>query len=312
MSKTNIYTLVATALLGVLLFVVVQFTRRVPTEPVVTNIVTEPAGLQIGGRADLAAFLESRQFDVARAIGDSIAWRRARGFFDSDRFFGTGEGDVSVPDYDSIDIATLESMSDTGDLAATQALAARILLEDPFTSLGLYATAANQGSTYAVIQIGGLRETFSDITLDKFISDPEYQQNLNELRGDGSINKLKIEAFAYIAAAIRDGGIAIVDRELLDWIQRLEYELRPEEQVSACAMSENIFLKFSSARRSRGLAQITTEPPPVFFGIPDLEAQLPCQSSGHSIIWLLDLSRCSASPVSHANGEVLDLYICQN
>ena len=149
MSKTNVYTLVATALLGVLLYVVLQFARKVPTQPVTTNIMTEPIGLSVGGRSDLPAILEARGIDAQRAIAESIDWRQARGFLDSDRMFGVAGDEAPARLYEILEIATLESMSESGDLAATQALAARKLLEDPFASLALYTTAANQGSVFA-------------------------------------------------------------------------------------------------------------------------------------------------------------------
>jgi hypothetical protein len=311
-SKTNVYTLIATALLGMLLYVVVQFTRRVPTEPVSANIVIQPVGLRIGGHSDLVAFLESRGIDPQRAIADSIEWRKTHGFFSHDRVFIGADDDFPTSAYDSLERSELESMSAGGNLAATQALAARMRPEDPFEALALYSTAANQGSIFAMIQIGELREIFADVALDKFSADEDYLRKLSEIRGPNSENNLQIEAFAYIAAAIRDGGIAIVDLDLLNWIQQMNEELLPVEQVAACEASENLFLKTSAARRSRGLAQITTEPPPVFFGVPNLVEQLPCRSTGHSIIWLLDLSRCSVTPANLADERTLDLYICQN
>ncbi len=304
--------MVATALLGVLLYVVLQFAREVPTEAITTSVMVEPAGLPVGGRSDLLAILEARGIDAQRAIAESIDWRQARGFLDSDRIFGVAGDGAPARLYETLEIATLESMSESGDLAATQALAARMLLEDPFASLALYATAANQGSVFAMLRIGALRETFSNIALDMFRADSAYRRKLGELRGKNSRASLKMEAFAYVAAAIRDGGIAIVDQDLLDWIQQMAQELPPAELAPACELSANLFLKISAARRRRGLSQITTEPPSVFFGIPNLQEQLPCKSTGHSIIWLLDLSRCSVIQVDHADGETPDLYICQN
>jgi len=300
-SKTNVYTLIATALLGVLLYVVLQFSRKVPTAPITTDIMADPAGLSIDGPADLLTILAARGIDAPQAIAESVDWRRARGFPGHDRMFGVADQNAPARTYESLDNPTLMSLSRGGDLAATQILATQILLDDPFASLALYTTAANQGSVFAMLRIGALTETFSNAALDKFNADPAYLRKLNELRDDGSRGTLKMQAFAYVAAAIRDGGIAIVAREL-----------PPAELTSACELSENIFLKFSVARRRLGLVQIRTEVPPVFFGVPNLQAQLPCQSTGHSIIWLLDLSGCSAIPVVHSDGPVLDLYICQN
>jgi hypothetical protein len=311
-SKTNVYTLMATALLGVLLYVVLQFSRKVPTAPITTDIMADPAGLSIDGPADLLTILAARGIDAPQAIAESVDWRRARGFPGHDRMFGVADQNAPARTYESLDNPTLVSLSRGGDLVATQILATQILLDDPFASLALYTTAANQGSVFAMLRIGALTETFSNAALDKFNADPAYLRKLGELRGDGSRGTLKMQAFAYVAAAIRNGGVAIVDQDLLDWIQTMARDLAPAELTTACELSENIFLKFSVARRRLGLAQIRTEVPPVFFGVPNLQAQLPCQSTGHSIIWLLDLSRCSAMPVVHSDEQARDLYICQS
>jgi hypothetical protein len=311
-SKTNVYTLIATALLGVLLFVLLQFARKVPTTPITANIRVDPAGPTISGRSDLLGILESRGFDAQRMIAESADWRRARGFLQTDPLFGVPGQGMPARAYDNLEFATLESMSDRGDPAATQALATRTRLEDPFAALDLYTTAADQGSIFAMLRIGALRETFSNVALESFDADLSYVRKLAELRGANSQNSLQMEAFAYVAAAIRDGGVAIVDQDLLDWIQQMGQALPPSDLTQSCELSENLFLKLSAARRGRGLPQITTQPPPVFLGIPDLQEQLPCESTGHSIIWLLDLSRCSATPVNDADGRTLDLYICQN
>ena len=59
-----------------------------------------------------------------------------------------------------------------------------------------------------------------------------------------------------------------------------------------------------------GEPAVTTQPPPVFFTIPDLTNRLPCNKSSFPIENLLDLTRCTTTPVRNAEDEALDLYLC--
>lgn len=310
MSKTNLYTLIATALLGVLLYVVLQFARKVPTTPPTAETIHAPEHPRLANHPDLHEFLAARGLDGHKLLVESAHWRQARGFLGGDRLLGVTEDSAPSRAYQSIDTLVLNSMSDNGDLAATQTLAARTLPNDPFAALDLYMTAAEQGSIYAMLQIGSLRETLGDRALDRFKSDPDYLRKVGELRGDDSNQTLQMEAFAYIAAAVRDAGATIVDDDLLGWLRRMEREIPSAQRAAACELSERIFLKFGAARRGRGLAPLTTTPPPVFIAIRNLDEKIPCRTTSHPIYSLIDLSRCSVRPVETDRGDA-DLYICQ-
>jgi hypothetical protein len=310
-SKTNLYTLFATALLGVLLFVVLQFTRNIPTAPPTVDAVDESPGRRLAGFPDLHEFLTEQGLDGMRLVAESARWRQARGFLGSDRLLNVSEDNAPSRSYQALDTAALENRSEGGEMAATQTLAARTRVDDPFASMDLYATAAAQGSVYAMIQIGSLRETLGNMPLDRFDSGPAYRRKLGELRDDDSSRTLQTEAFGYVAAAVRDGGAAVVDEDLLGWLQRMEKEIPSAQRAAACELSERIFMGFSAARRSRGLAPLTTTPPPVFIAIPNLDQKLPCRATPYPIFSLIDLSRCSVYPVENERDDAMDLYICQ-
>jgi hypothetical protein len=312
MSKTNVFTLIATALLGVLLYVIVQFTRDLPALPSVEVIRPSDRNGEISAYTELIELLEEKGADAERVIADWSRWLQSRGFPGNYGLSGIAEQNTSTGEYADLNDAALESLSAKGDMAATQMLASMRISIDPFAAMDLYTTAAAQGSAYAMLQIGSLRQTFANIALDGYRADPGYLKKLSRLRGDDSNQTLRMEAFAYAMAAVRDGGPPIIDPDLLLWLQRMAEALPPALRESACELSEQLFLEFSGARRSRGLAPLTTIPPAVFISIPNLAEQLPCLETSHPVFPLLDLGDCEIYSVELFQGSVMDLYICEN
>jgi len=312
MSKTNVFTLIATALLGVLLYVILQLARDLRNAPGIE--ATQPlAGTHgIFTYADLLEFLEREGIDAERSMADSRDWFQDRGFPGNHGLLGITGPNGSIDEYADLSDAALESSSAIGDMTATQTLAAHRMSIDPFAAMELYATAAGQGSTYAVLQIGSLRETFANMALDRYQADPGYLEKVGRLRGDDSSRTLQMEAFAYAMAAVRDGGPPVIDHDLLTWLQRMEETIPPPLRESACELSEQIFLEISGERRSGNLAPITRHPPAIFISIPNLAGQVPCRETDHPVLSLLDLSGCETYPIEVFQGSVMDLYSCEN
>lgn len=318
MSKTNVYTLVATALLGVLLYFILQLASDMRTRVILKqpeeqppDFIRETSGRRITTRAELTGFLTERGLDAAHAIEASANWRARRGFLGGDVLLGIEAADAPIRAYDALDDTALKSMSEQGDVTATQALADRTASVDPFAAIKLYVTAASQGSIFAVLRIGSLRETLGSAAAGGIPADAAFLGKLSTLRRDDPDRSPQMDAFAYATAAIRDGGIAIVDDDLLNRVRRAGHAMSPAQRAEACALSEHIFLEFGAARRSRGFPPVTTRPPTVFIGIPDIADKLPCTATAHPIIALLDLDECSIDPVENSRGESVDLYICQ-
>jgi hypothetical protein len=319
MSKTGVHTLIATGLLGVLLFVILQFARDMQT-----RIVEEPGSApkpgfiresrlpRITTEDELLAFLGTRDIDPARAVRASLEWQKSHGFLGRHELFGVTEENSPDRAYESLADDALASMSEQGDLGATQALASGMSPVDPVAAMALYELAASQGSIYALLQIGSLRETFADMAFEKIRADAAFLEKLGQLTLEEPNLTLHMSAFAYAMAAVRQGGVAVVNLDLLAWIQRMAGQLTPDREAAACAYSGRLFVEYGRARRARGLAPITTDPPAVFIGVPDLADRLPCRTTTHPVIPLLDIGNCSIDTVENALGETVDLYICQN
>ena len=330
MSKTNVFTLIATILLGVLLYTIVRFSENLPEAPPADSIrettplatpenaslpqpATRTSGLpRVSTYSELLDFLTAQGIDGRSAIADSARWLQERGFSGINTLLGVTEENARSIALQSLDDATLHTMLEAGDSGASQTLASRALFTDPFAALELYRTAASQGSVYAILQIGSLLESLSDITLDDFVTDPAYLQKLIDLRNRDPAQGPKIAAFSHALTAARDGGMPVIDTEMLTWLQRLSGEFSEFEQQSACEQSAQLFFEISAERRQKGLQPISTEPPPVFLSIPDLEKQLPCRTTNHPIIQLLNLTRCSRTEVEDNRGDRMILNICEN
>jgi hypothetical protein len=312
MSKTNVFTLIATALLGVLLYVILQLAHDLKNAPVIEATQPLAGNHGISTYADLLGFLERKGIGSEHAIASSAGWFQDRGFPGSHSLLGIPGQNEWTEQYPDLDDAVLESLSAKGDMAATQTLASHRISIDPFAAMELYATAAAQGSTYAIIQIGSLRETFANMELDRYRADPVYLEKIGRLRGDDSNQTLQLEAFAYAMAAVRDGGPPVIDRDLLAWLQRMAETIPPSLRESACERSEQVFLEFSGARRTRNLAPITRDPPAIFISIPDLADLLPCRETSHPAASLLDLRNCEIYPIEMFMGSAMDLYSCEN
>lgn len=330
MSKTNVFTLIATILLGVLLYTISRFAANLPDAPPAESIretatsaspgsaaIAEPAiraaGLPIvNSYSQLLSLLTSQGVDGRSAIADSARWFEDRGYLGINTLLGVTDENARNVSLQSLDDTTLQAMLEAGDAGAGQILASRTMFIDPFAALDLYRTAAGLGSVYAILQIGSLLETLNDISLDEFVTDPEYLRKLVALRDQNSAENPKIAAFSHALAAARDGGIPVIDTEMLSWLQHLSGNLSESEQQSACEQSAQLFFEFSARRRQNGLQPISTDPPLVFLSIPDLQKQLPCRTTSYPILQLLSLESCSRTVVEDNQGGRMNLNICEN
>jgi len=329
-SKTNIYVLIATLLLGVLLIIVRQFgggAEVIPLEvptlqpadsepdeaskdlPALEAAPGRPAPIRLSSSDDLEALLDARGLDGANLLAASADWFRERGFNGPQPLLGVPAGETPEDYFASLDDDTLRSLSDAGDAGATLSLGMRIALNDSFAALDLFEKAVNQGSSAALLQIASQRETFSYITVGDYDTDPEFARRLRAL-GRNSPDRLLADAFAYASVAVRDSGEPIVDEQLLDWLNSLEGRLSDKRRLRVCERSFGQYVNMGMARRNLGLPPVNFDAPPVFLGLPDLEDRLPCNDTNSPIASTLDLSACSVEPVFDDLGRERQLHIC--
>ena len=311
MTKANRFTLIATILLGILLYTVLRFAHDLnlawdgstlsPPPPAIDD-TQGPVDPRIENTKDLRALLIEHDVDAVTALNAYARWSDARGFTGGNRLFGAAPTD----DLATVADAELLTRSDTGDSAASQELAARVLFVDPIRAIDLFQLAAEQGSTFALLRIGSLLEALDTVSTGSQSIDP----HIVELTEQGVRNSLRLTALSYAVTAVRDAGPPIVDYTVLAWLDRLNETTTPEEQVAVCEWSERTLLNVARGRARWGKPAITTVAPPVFFTIPDLAKRLPCGRTSYPVESLMDFSDCTVTRVRNAAEKELDTYIC--
>ncbi|MGI9329397.1 MAG: hypothetical protein ACR2QB_01665 [Gammaproteobacteria bacterium] len=327
MSRTNISILLATGLLGVLLFVVRQIVVDQPVEPIKVPVASrspeqaapEAVLLRVDESGEALPVIDSpaalRALLIEQGMAPDIALADTRDWFAARGYLASGPlrhlvGDTRAADYyASLDDDTLRSLSEGGEVLATQELAGRQRVTDPFAALGSYQAAANQGSVNALLKMASLRETLAEIRPEDFASDPGFVRQLSRVAGkDGTA--LRIAAYGNVLTAMRDGGPAVIDDELMGWAQEMESRLTPMQQTQACNRSFNEFIGLSNQRRLKGMAPITVTPPPTFLALPELDARLPCQETISPVATTQILDDCIVREVVDGRGGLRELYLC--
>jgi hypothetical protein len=327
--RTNVSILLACVLLGILLYIVRQIGNeglqsvtpadRSRTPPVAsaesTRVVATPVTTRselpvVDGPTALRALLDTIGIDADAAIAAARQWYEDRGFIGANPLLGNAAQSESRDYYASLDDATLAAMSRDNDAGATQELAGRARLVDPFAALTLFEQAAQQGSVSALLQMASLQETLADVQPDDFLADPDYLRKLGRVGGRDPAGNLRFQAFVSAVTALRDGGAPVADEALLRWITDLG-KRNPDARVrEGCNQSFSNFLALSAARRETGLAPVVVNPPPVFLTVPDLDARLPCRDTVNPIVGTLDLGRCASMEVVDGRGILRSLYVC--
>ena len=329
MDRTNISILLATALLGVLLYIVrqigntgIEAVAPLPREPspevaaagstrvVAAPQTTESALPIIDGAPALKEYLDSLGLNGEATVDDARRWYEQRGFIGANPLLGPDPDSSLREYYESLDEATLEVMGEAGDVGASHELADRARLTDPFGAQKWLGTAAAHGSIKAFLQIASFQETLADVRPEDFQSDPDFMRELSRVGGRDPETRLRQLAFVNALTAIRDGGEPVMDNDVLNWVDELGERIPVEQRRQACSTSLTTFIGLGSARRSAGIAPVTTAPPPVFMSRQDADRELPCEDTLNPIVDSLDLSNCGAAEVLDGRGELRVLYVC--
>jgi len=320
-TKTNRFTLIATILLGVLLYTILRFAHDLNIAWDGSALKPPPAnndspGLtqpRLATTADLLALLDTefagQGLDARAALDATADWSNARGFTGNDLLPRLPDTAPSAP-FTPGDDAELVVRSEAGQAAASQALAAQTVFTDPFLAIELFHKAAEQGSTFALLRIGSLLEALDTAGAGAEAANAIHRERVTELAQRGVGNSLRLTALGYVITAIRDGGAPIVDQSMLTWLDRLKAEATNDELVAVCAWSERTLLEIAKSRARSGKPPVTTTAPPVFLTITELTDRLPCRQTAHPIENLQDLTNCSITNVRNAADEPMDLYLC--
>jgi len=316
-NKTNRFTLIATVLLGVLLYMILRYARDLNiawdgaelTPPPAIDNSQIPAQPRIATTADLSDFLNAGGRVTETLLNHYADWSAAHGFTGKNRLFGAPDIAASGH-YTNLAESELVARSATGDELASQVLATRRLFTDPFSAIEYFRRAAGQGSTFALLRIADLLEALDAAETGRATTHSGQSDRLRTLVKHGVGNSLKLTALGYLVTAMRDGGPPVIDPGVLAGLDRLRKGTTGDQRVAVCEWSERMLLEIAKDRVRWGKPAITTVPPPVFFAPPDLADRLPCRRTAYPIDFPMDLARCTVTDVRNGEDAALDLYLC--
>lgn len=314
MSRFNLGVLGATALLGILLWVVLavvaEFARGPQALPPGAPPPLPAGFIRIADHAGLRAGLAARGIAPDAPLQGWRDWLAQRGFYGELPLLGIDAERARERFYDHLEPAALDELAAQADLGALQRLASQRRLSDPPAAVALYRRAVDQGSTAAMLELAGLYDTLARISDDDWPGERPDPAMLDELDGDGPGRDLREESLAWLLAALRDGGEALADPDRLDWARGMAAALEPTRRNAACSRSVTLFLQATVARRSAGLPPVRRTPPPLFVAATGLTADDPCAGTTAPLEPVLDLADCAAEPAMDARGRELRLWVC--
>jgi len=312
-SRTNISVLIATALLGVLLWTVtsiVQEFGKIPDTPDIDTTAQETVApdviklVSLTNRGDLETILGKHTTQVDERIQSYSDWLLGRGYPDGSEFWSEPIVDFA-PEYSARDNASLMALAGNNDLYAMYVLAERRLSEAPLEALAWYDQAIVRGSIYAMLKTADTLEMIADPELQEFFSNALWRAALNSLNNE---NPPPLEsALAWSLAAVTIGGYAILDQQHAGRISRLSARLDETAVQRACELAQQYLLDTAGLRRARGEAIFSTDQPPFALTAVSPDDLIPCNVSVEPLI---SFDECSAYPVMTATAQPASLWIC--
>ncbi|MEE4184576.1 MAG: hypothetical protein V2J12_02280 [Gammaproteobacteria bacterium] len=309
MSRFNVSVLLATALLGVLLWVVISIVAEVsnPT-PLVTGSETtapapDPALPRILDMPALESWVAEGGASATRALNQYRDWLAERGYPPArDLLTGAAVADAVWAEQDD---ATLLVIAGRGDLAALHTLAERSIASDPRAALDWYDQAVINGSLYAMLRISDLLATLGDPALAAFNQDTQWQQALAELN---AADPPPLErSLAWAIGAVYVGGFGIVDPRLASRIRSLSGQLDEFAVERACEAAQDLVLETAAARRARGGAVFSMQRPRFAVSVADPAGLVPCSVR---VPPLVDMGDCEHTDFVGPGQQLLQAWYC--
>ena len=312
MSRTNVSVLLATALLGVLLWVVLSIARdaaRAPAEPLpLPEMIVEPDPSlpRLSSAADLEAWLATRGYS-AELITGYREWLADRGFPSYSALLDTGRPLISDAGggYAERDDAQLVTLAGLGDTAAAAELGERSLQSDPVAALEWFDQAIVGGSIFAMIRLADLLTTLADPQLAAFAADPVWQAALKQLQAETPPPRER--ALAWAIAAVAAGGYAVLDPTHATRIDTLAAELDSAAIDRACEAAQTYLLETATLRRARGGAIFSLQRPPLALSIAEPEKALPCSIP---LLPLVSLQDCGRENFVGPENQLMSAWLC--
>lgn len=299
LNRTNVSILLATLLLGILLYVVLSLVAQsIDPEPFTLETGDTPDNVvppAIRTRTDLELALGNRVTELNTLLAASADWYEQRGYLGPLPVLGRIGDSTLLAVYAATPASDLLTLAGNGDIAAAQALAELSMSGDnksPPEAIEWYRQAASYGSVYAMFRLSELLQIFANRQLDAFNSDPTYRARLTVLRNNNPL--IDRDALAWAITGLLAGGLPVAQPELAQNIKKLSAGLGEYDTVRACDKASRLLLDLAAERRSHGRLVFSTEPPPLFVSVPNISDALPCEGS---LLPIIDTSMCRAITV---------------
>jgi hypothetical protein len=310
-SRFTTSVLLATALLGVLLWVVISIVvdlSRAPDQPLplpTEQAVFDPALPRISNRLQFLQWLNEQGYSGEQLVHDYSEWLTARGYPEQYSWITASQTQQSDP-FAAYDDAELLIIAGQGDLAAMHELAERSLSEDdPLEALAWYDRAIVSGSLYAMLRMADLITTLTDPALAEFISNPQWRAALEQLNAE--VPPPRERALGWSLAAVNVGGYALLDSAHANRIENLQQQLDAAQLETACQTAQDYLLDAASARRAMGNAVFTTERPPVAVTVPAAEKIITCDVPVRPLVAMDD---CTRSEFVGPGPALMTVWLC--
>jgi hypothetical protein len=315
-SRFNISVLLATALLGVLLWVVLSIVRdlaRAPEEPLPmptgeTEISFDPALPHLFNYQDMSTWLNSRGLPGMKYISFNRRWLQEHGFpvinlplappIDKDPGYAPGL------DLSELDDTTLVDYAGRRIEGAMHELGDRSIKTDPLAALEWYDQAIFSGSLYAMVRTADLLITLSDPAISKFNANAVWQEALDQIRNTTPAPRER--ALAWSLALVTISGYVFMSSEHADRIKNLTAQLDAAGIKRACDAAQEYVLEVIGARRALGGQLFSTGTPPFFLTVADPASVIPCDVP----VTLVTLEQCEATNFVGPGQKLMTAWIC--
>lgn len=311
MSRENISILIATGLLGVLLWVVISIARdwgRLPAAPLplpAEIVEIDPALPRLLTRTDLRNWLTEKGYLADVLIGGYRDWLAERGYPGFSVLLDGPGTDTIGADYADMDDADLVLLAGRGDSSAALLLGEKSLETDPLAALDWFDQASVNGSVFGMIRMADLLATLSSLESAEFVSTSSWQEAL-EQRNAGA-PPLGEQALAWALAAVIVGGYAVLDPSHADRIESLTMMLDDAANERACALAQDYVLTTATARRAQGGMVFSMQAPPLALSVANPAATLPCDVP---LIPLVSLDACSQQDFVGPGTRLMTAWLC--
>ena len=311
MSRENISILLATGLLGVLLWVVISIARdwgRLPAAPLplpAEIVEPDPALPRLMTRTDLRNWLTEEGYPADILIEGYRDWLTERGYPEYPVLLDSASSDTIAAAYADMDDADLVLLAGQGDSIAALLLGETTLETDPVAALDWFDQASVNGSVFGMIRTADLLATLSSLESAEFVSASSWQEALEQRNAGGP--PLGERALAWALAAVIVGGYAVLDPSHAERINSLTAELDKAAVARACALAQDYVLTTATARRAQGGMVFSTQAPPLALSAANPAAVLSCDVP---LIPLVSLDACLQRDFVGPGTRLMTAWLC--